>query len=253
MIEAVKQIWAEIKQGENVDLYLTLVVALLLAGLNIFGIGLSMIGSVTLAVLALLSFSSLVNRRKLEEALDKLSRDKDVLLDRFPTNREIDMEGAKELWLVGLTLHKTIDGYYSLLHKKLNQGDHVRVLIVDPESPYEAIVAQRKFSPTTIQGIQNYQKSTLSLLCSLKKIAPQNMEIRITDYPPFFGALAADLESIEGIIYIEQYSYKMLNEDLPKLVFRKNDMNWFQYYRQQIINMWNDSNEWNCALHEGQP
>jgi hypothetical protein len=72
------------------------------------------------------------------------------------------------------------------------------------------------------------------------------MEIRITDCPPFFGALAADLESIEGIIYIEQYSYKMLNEDLPKLVFRKNDINWFQYYRQQIMNMWNDNGEWDC-------
>ena len=88
MTEAVKEIWAEIKQGENIDLYLTLAVALLLAGLNIFGIGLSMIGSVTLAVLALLSFSSLVNRRKLEEALDQLIRDKDILLDHFPTNRE---------------------------------------------------------------------------------------------------------------------------------------------------------------------
>ena len=171
MTEAVKRIWEEIKQGENVDLYLTLVVALLLAGLNIFGIGLSMIGSVTLAVLALLSFSSLVNRRKLEEALDKLSRDKDILLDRFPTNREKDMEGAKELWLVGLTLHKTVDGYYSLLHKKLNQGDHVQVLIVDPESPYEALVARRKFSPTTDQGIRNYQKSTLALLLFFKKIS----------------------------------------------------------------------------------
>ena len=61
-----------------------------------------MIGSITLAVLALLAFSSLVNRRKLEETVDRISRDQDILLEQFPANRGKDMEGAKKLWLIGL-------------------------------------------------------------------------------------------------------------------------------------------------------
>jgi hypothetical protein len=251
MIEAFKQVWTDIKKGENIDLYLTLTIAIVLAALNLFGIGQSMMGSITLAVLALLAFSSLVNRRKLEETVDKLSREQNVLLDRFPANREEYMKGAKELWLVGLTLNKTISNYYSILLENLNQGDHVRVLIVNPDSPYGALIAKRKFSHDTLDQIQTYQRFTLSKLCSLKHGKElkaefrKNLEIRTTNYPPFFGSIAADLDSIEGIIYVEQYSYQM-EDDRPKFVFRQNDTKWFQFYSQQIMKMWNDSDEWKC-------
>jgi hypothetical protein len=246
MIDAIKRGWADIKQGENIDLYLTLTVAIVLAGLNLFGIGQSMMGSITLAVLALLAFSSLVNRRKLEETIDKLSRDQAVLLDHYPASRDEDMKGAKELWLIGLSLNKTINNYYSLFYEKLRQGDHIRVLIVSPESPYGEIVAKRKFSRDTLTDIRKYQELTLSKLCSLKVASPQNLEIRTTNYPPFFGAVAIDLESIEGVMYIEQYSYQM-EDDRPKFLFQQSDTKWFQFYKQQIIKMWNDGNEWNCV------
>ena len=249
MTEAIKRVWTDIKQGENIDLYLTVIISLVLACLNVFGIGQSKIGPITLAVLALLAFSSLANRRKLEETVDKLSRGQDVLLDHFPASREEDMIGAKELWLIGLTLNKTINSYYSRLYDKLNQGDRIRVLLVNPQSPYSALVAQRKFSRDTPGEIKNYQELTLTKLCSLKKYFPKNIEIRTADYPPFFGALASDIKSIEGVIYIEQYSYQM-DDDLPKLIFQQNDTRWFQFYSQQILKMWNDGDEWNCPQIE---
>ena len=246
MLEGLNQVWTDIKQGENIDLYLTLAVAVILAGLNVFGIGQSMVGSITLVVLALLAFSSLVNRRKLEETVEKLSQNQDVLLEQFPANREKDMKDAKELWLVGLTLNKTINLYYSLLLEKLKQGDHIRVLIVHPDSPYVALIAKRKFSHDTLEDVQNYQRLTLSKLCSLKKVHNQNLEIRTTIYPPFFGALATDLENIEGVMYIDHYSYQM-EDDRPKFVFRQSDTKWFQFYSQQIKKIWEDSDEWICA------
>jgi hypothetical protein len=249
MVEAIKQAWADIQQGENIDLYLTLTIALILAGLSLFGIGQSMLGSITLAVLALLTFSSLVNRRKLEETVEKLNRDQNALLDRFPTNREEHMKGAKELWLVGLTLNKTISNYYSLLLENLKQGDHVRVLIVNPGSVYGSLIAQRKFSHDKVSEIRTYQQLTLKRLMALKtekSLKPElqsNLEVRLTNYPPFFGAIALELDSTEGVIYIEHYSYQM-EDDLPKLEFRQNDTKWFQFYGQQIKKMWSDSEAW---------
>ena len=245
MLEGIKRVWTDINQGENIDLYLTLAVAIILAGLNVFGIGQSMVGSITLAVLALLAFSSLVNRRKLEETVDAITRDKDVLLEKFPAKQKEDMKGAKELWLIGLILNKTVNNHYPLLHEKLKQGDHIRILMVNPDSPYNTLIAQRKFGSDSLDEIQNYQQLTLKKLCSLKTAFPQNLDIRTTDYPPFFGALAADLFSIEGVIYVEHYSYKM-DSDLPKSVFYQSDTKWFQYFSQQIRNMWDDGNEWRC-------
>jgi hypothetical protein len=250
MAKSLKQIWTEIRQGENIDLYLTLIIAFVLASLNVFGIGGSLTGPITLAVLALLAFSSLVNRRKLEEAVEKISRDREVLMKSFPANRDMDIEGAKELWLVGLTLAKTIENYYAKLREKLKQGDHIRVLIVAPDGDCNELIAQRKFSPTTPHQIQAKQRATLELLCHLKKDYTQNIEIRTMKFPTFIGVVAADLEVIEGVIYVEHYSYNTSPEDLPKLVFRQSDTRWFGYYRQQIMNMWNDGDEWKCPQTE---
>jgi hypothetical protein len=249
MSKSIKQIWVDIKQGENIDLYLTVIVALVLACLNVFGIGQSMIGSITLAVLALLAFSSLVNRRKLEETAERISCNQDILLEKFPEDRQEYIKGAKELWLIGLVLNKTINDNDSLLRKKLEQGDRIKVLIVNPDSPYVALISKRKFNSDSPADIQNYQKLILSKLCRLKKISPQNIEIRTTNYPPFFGVTAMDLGSIEGVIYIEHYSYKMA-DDLPRMVFQQSDTKWFQHYREQIMNIWKDSDEWNCTYSE---
>lgn len=242
-----KRVWTDLKQGENIDLYLTLAIALLLAGLNLFGIGQSMLGSITLAVLALLAFSSLVNRRKLEETVEKLGRDQHVLLERFPPEREEHIKAAKELWLIGLTLNKTISTYYPILLENLKQGDRVRVLIVNPKSKYVDIIAKRKFSRDTADDVQNTQHLTLrkldSLLQTLTPATQQNLEVRLTEYPPFFGAIAVDPDSIEGVIYIEHYSYQ-IDDDLPKLEFRPNDTRWFQFYKQQMMKMWEDGMLW---------
>jgi hypothetical protein len=237
--------WIDIKQGENIDLYLTLIVALVLAGLNVLGIGQAMTGSITLAVLALLALSSLVNRKKLEETVERLSRNQDVLLKKFPEHRQENIAGAKELWLIGLILNKTINENDSLLRRKLKQGDRIRVLVVNPNSPFGELISRRKLGSDSLKDIQEYQKLILSKLCSIRAVSPPNMEIRTTDYPPFFGAIAMDLESIEGAIYIEHYSYKM--DDLPKMVFQQGDTQWFQHYRDQIMQMWNDANEWNAS------
>lgn len=249
MTEAIKKAWNEIKQGENIDLYLTLTIAIVVAGLNLFGIGQSLLGSITLAVLALLAFSSLANRRKLEETVEKLSRDQHSLLERFPPEREEHIKGARDLWLIGLSLYKTINNYYPLLLENLRQGDHVRVLIVNPKSKYGDIIAKRKFSHDPADDVQRIQQLTLNKLHSLriekslKADLKKNLEVRVTEYPPFFGAIAVDPDSNEGVIYIEHYSYQM-EDDLPKMEFRPNDTRWFQLYKQQIVNMWNDSTAW---------
>jgi hypothetical protein len=241
-----KDVRHDFRQGENIDLYITVAVALVLVMLNLIGIGQSMTSSLTLAVLALLAISSLVSRRKLDDTVEKIDRDRNVLLAHFPASREIDVEGAKELWLIGLTLSKTIESYYAKLGEKLKQGDRIRVLIVSPDSHYSELIAKRKFSPITTQRVRDNQKASLELLCYLKRDYERNIEIRTMKYPAFLGIVAADLESIEGVIYVEHYSYRMNPEDLPKLVFRQSDGKWFEYYRQQIKNMWNDSEDWNC-------
>lgn len=64
-----KRIWLDIQNGENADVYLTLALALIVGVASIFAS--DPLTSLTLAVLALLTYSVLGNRRRVEELVNR--------------------------------------------------------------------------------------------------------------------------------------------------------------------------------------
>jgi hypothetical protein len=44
---------------------------------------------------------------------------------------------------------------------------------------------------------------------------------------------------------MEQYGIKS-EGDIPKLVFHSYDGEWYQFFRQQLYTLWEDSVEWKC-------
>lgn len=75
MITILKRVWKDISQGENIDLYVTVIVAIVLVILNIAGVAPpSWLGSITLGVLALLAITSLGNRYRLDQAVERLTQ-----------------------------------------------------------------------------------------------------------------------------------------------------------------------------------
>jgi len=84
-MRALQQIWEDVRQGENIDLYLTIVVALVLAAANILGWAPSTwLAPITLAVLALLAVSNLKNRHMLESILQEKSAESLFLMEYPP-------------------------------------------------------------------------------------------------------------------------------------------------------------------------
>lgn len=75
MLSMIKSIWHDVQQGENIDTYLIIFSALVLGGLNLFGgVGQSFIAPITLTTLGVLAISVLVNRRRLDSVIAKLSQ-----------------------------------------------------------------------------------------------------------------------------------------------------------------------------------
>jgi hypothetical protein len=67
MVRFLKRVWEDIRQGESIDVYVSVVLAIVLAILSVIDIvPADWIASVTLAVLALLAVAILGNRYKLE-------------------------------------------------------------------------------------------------------------------------------------------------------------------------------------------
>lgn len=243
-----KQIWEDVKKGQNIDLYLAIIAAIVVTFLSLFGLAYNLVAPINLVVLALLAFSILGNRNKLEQLLELTNQTSEgVLSEKFPSSLEDDIINSKDIWIFGVNLTRTTYSYYTHFEHKLRKGDTIKILLVEPDSVSSGLSAGRIYQPISEFEHNRIIKSTLKALCNLKTIAPDKLEIRTLNEPLSFGYYGININSPNGIIYLEYYSYKNKEGDtIPKMVLRTEDKRWFDFFSKQIHILWNNASEWNC-------
>lgn len=242
------RIWDDIRAGENIDQYLTIVAAITLTILNLAGVSLqSYLAPFTLAVLALLAINGLGNRFKMEELLKKKSESLDTLfMDEFPPSYKTDFADAEVLWLIGVSLHRTIKTNYSTLEKRLRQGQALRVLLIHPTGIGVEMSVARNYAHRGVEPKSNDILFILELLCSLREIAPSKMEIRTIAFPLAYGATAINPQAATGKLYIEHYGFRVSTESIPRYILKASNGRWYDFYKQEIEALWNAGDEWIC-------
>lgn len=247
-MEFFRRIVSDIRKGENIDLYFFAFAALTLAILN--GLGLAsktLVESVTLALLGLLAAYSLGIRDRLSNISSKLTGTNNLLYEELPSDlRDTVISNSKELFIIGISLSRTVATFYSQLEKKLKDGQKIKILVVDPNGEAAKLLPQRIYRPITNQRLSDKISDTLLLACSLYSKAPDQIEIRTIDFPIPFGCFASNIELSDGSIYVEYYSYKT-TRDLPCVVVSsRKDPHWYSVYKTEILNLWNAGQKWHC-------
>jgi hypothetical protein len=247
-MEFFKRIVSDIRKGENIDLYFFAFAALTLAILN--GLGLAsktLVESVTLALLGLLAAYSLGIRDHLNGISSKLTGTNNLLYDELPSDlRDAAISNSKELFIIGISLSRTVATFYSQLEQKLKDGQKIKILVVDRNGEAAKLLPQRIYRPITNQRLSDKISDTLLLACSLHSKAPDQIEIRTIDFPIPFGCFASNIELSDSSIYIEYYSYKT-TRDLPCVVVSsRKDPHWYNVYKTEILNLWNAGQKWHC-------
>ena len=256
------RIWKDIQRGENIDLYATVMVALVLAVLNVTGVLKVDVQPLILAVMALLAFASLGNRHRLEMILERTSSvNEKALHEDFPPEFNTDLERAREIWLIGVHQSDILIRYYSLFEKKLKQGDYFRVLLVDPSGAASKMTGMR--FPGQIGSDQERARinSSLNTLCALKQVAPSRMEIRVIDFLFAYGGFVLDPETSSGAVYTQRYTFRTLGGSRkPKLVYKRGDGRWYDLICSEVRGFWEVATPWQCNniipqddLLEGKP
>ena len=246
--------WEDIVRGENIDLYLTVLVAIILTFLNVLGIAPNTWGpSMTIAILGLLAISTLSNRYKIEETLERFSaaHKEELFSKNFPESLSMDFEGAEELWIFGVNLGRTVTTYFPVLERKLKQGGKVNVLLINPDGPACQITAMRMYRGSDY-STQNHAliQTSLSSLRDLSKIAPKQLEVRLTDYPLSFGGFAFDPNSVNGVLYLKHYPFKTPGGANPKLTLRPKDGHWYEQFKDEVFLIWDNANIWSDEERE---
>ncbi len=252
-MQNIKQIWDDIRKGENLDLYIAVPLAIILALLNILGIASpDLIAPITLAILGLIATALLGTRHAVNNLSKKLTQSADTFfLDEYPTTFKADLESATDLWIVGVSLTTPIRTYYSLLESKLRKGHKIKVLLVDPESHAIELSEMRAYGRANTERAKNEIHNSLEDLCILKNSSPQNMEVRVINQTLGFGIFGMNPDTTTGSLYLKYYSFKTPGGPKPKIALHSRDGKWYELFKTELHNLWDNGVEWTCAEHPG--
>jgi hypothetical protein len=245
IVKFLQRIADDLKRGENLDLFVTIVGALIVAIMNLFGVApQGWMDTLGLAVLALLASSILGNRHRLDDIQKKLRQSGgDNVLKEFPPELEDDLERASEIWLFGVHVLGPLRFNRSVLENNLIRGNLIRVLIVDPKGVAPSMTAARAPGKLSVERERASILANLDDLCELKKIAPSKLEIRVIDDPILYGGYMLNPDDYDGVIYLRRYTYQV--GFTPRLVYRAKNQ-WFELTKTEIRSLWNRGTEWKC-------
>ena len=246
-MNTLSRIWSDIRNFDNLDQYLTVALALGLSVLSLFGVGTQYVDSVTLAVLGLLALSAVASRHRIDDLQRNLAGTATALfVEEFPEDLKKNLEEAQEVWLVGVSLHRTINFNYDKLERKLKQGHKLKVMMVHPEGPGVEMAASRNYIRKDSAATAAHIRENLQLLCHLHSTAPGCIEIRTIQNPLSYGAIATNPNSVRGCLYLEHYTFGVSPLSLPRYVIRAGDGQWYDFFKREILAMWEYGVVWEC-------
>ncbi len=268
-----KFIWETIKRDlsnrQNIDIYLTILVSLIIGGLGFFDIvGESQIRAALLAVLAILSLSLLISRasqEKINQALEnhKQSIQKTIekieppcLSDRFfredypGLNIQPYIREAQKAYFWGFAFTSTIPTLRDDFENGLINGLELKFLFIKPDSDASkmAVKGSEKQDKNEFDRAVRGNLLTLSSMSKrhLKQTSKKSIEIKVFDYLPPFSIIAVDPHLPRGKMFVRIASYQMDRSKVPWFELEKKiDKNWFEVFSEQFETVWNNAEDWN--------
>ena len=171
------------------------------------------------------------------------------VIKSFPLKMDNDFENAKNIWLFGIHQSHMLIRNYQKIKNKIMRGDHFRILLLDPYGSACKMTTMR--FPGKVNPIQEQERIKSSLLsyCELQKIAPDRMEIRTIDFLLPYGGFLFDVEEFNGSIYIQRYTFRTNGGNRkPKFVYQNTGNEWYNLYKNEVIELWKASQKWESTV-----
>ena len=258
MAKILGTIFKELRRGENLDLYLTVLLAVVIA---IFGIlqiaSFEIISAAILGTLGLLASSLITNRRasaEAQESFDKLVSNIKSLQDRIGRKTYIsellslaypdlteEIRTAKRVSVEGSTLGSTATRYFAEFTHLLQRGGELRILVSEPTPE---VLAMQVFRSSSIKDPAMMTASVNSNVAMMKSLGdkishPELFEIRTMPYIASYSL--AIIEGADGIkkAYVKLLSVQKPEAESPSFeLHSRYDEKWFEFFSDQFEKMW---------------
>lgn len=239
-------VWTVVERDPVIAL--TILVSFVLGALNIFGLAdwlsTDVLSGLILLILALFAYGLLQVLYELRGSPSGHGAISESFVSaQTPPSFEDDLEDAREVWLLGVSLASLLENYEAVFEAKLRRRHRLNVLFVEPDHAACELVSLRD---QTLVGDQRdtaaaYQRarirSALEIFSGWKKTFPKQVEIKTSQYPMDFELILASIGS-RRVIYMRHYPFKTSLGGELRIVIPGHDRGRFAYYESHIRNLW---------------
>lgn len=242
-----RELLSDIRKGENIDLYATLTLAIVLAILKpilrVFGVNLSLDDSVPLmvSVLAAMTVVLLVNRKRMESVERHVARQIHSTIETaLPESYVADLRSARRLLQTGIHLASNLNDYHEHYEYILgSERASIRFLIVAPEGNALRMAALRFAGGTRrVEQEQVRTQSSLDVIAELMQKYPGRVELKVIDYLLEYSGLLIESAGGQEILYMERYTFRHYGGSMkPKFTYTA-DNPWFRFIKNEMEELW---------------
>jgi hypothetical protein len=250
-MKILREIWEDIRTGQNLDIYITVALSVIIAILGITGkTTQEIIFSAILATLALISSGLLVNRHQNEETQKLIStiKNETSLSENFFVGEDNIAEiihlirKSRKVYFWGTTLTTHIPILEDELEKGLENGLEVRFLLIKPEGVALKMAAFRG-KDLSEKDLESDLRRNLARLSAINSHAPQGkFECRVVDYLAPYTMYIFDMGLSSGIILVRISALRTPNTMRPTFrLTQKDDSKWFEFHAEQFETAWKEA------------
>jgi hypothetical protein len=243
-----KHLFADIRNGENIDLIPIVFVTFIIAILNAFGVvSVTLVSSITLTCLGLIAIGFLQTRYQI--AKTHFSIDTSNLI-RFHERRletlQQNLNHAQEIWMLGITLRDVTYNNYFRFKEVVSTGGKIRVMLLDPASYNMEQLAKRFGRASSGKQFETQYEQTFNQFEEIRSAANGvgRIEVRVINFVPSCGLVVfpTSVGNAKGIIYVETYGYKPISGSIPKYQIKENEnAYWYSHFLAQYEAIWKDA------------
>jgi hypothetical protein len=249
MVTFFKRALVEIRNRQNLDLYINLLVCSILVGLGLVGVVSSNILFAGILATLLLSVVNNLNTRSVVEnignSIDAIATSKSGGLTSELWD---DAKGAKKIESATQVSCMAIAGYTYInanaqhFKRMLRRGGKARFLLVDPFGQAMTMAVARNFGAAKSM---DHQVTLVRLsLEKLKEIVdegnPERLEVKLIDYLPETVMTMIDDQSESGLIYVTFQGFNQPTAIRPSFILESSkDAKLFTFYRSSFDELWN--------------
>ena len=254
VLRFLRDVGADIREGKNIDVYLTVPLCLVVVLLDVLGIvNLTIVTSAILAALALLAFNLLANRRTEQELQQWLRQAVQhnfqyrlseifVPFGEKVQERRQRLGQADHVWILSRTCRRVWADNEEELQTVSKRGG-LKLLFLDPADGALGMVAKSAVwdQPGDGQRLKSEVEHFIQLLKLVQeRLSLDKLEIRLIDYLPAWTLILIDPDKDDGVIYVELATFRSSSYKRPSfIVDSRTDHTLFEQFRDDFKEMWN--------------